>query len=126
MFADPAEIARLADVIDRVTASWSWSPLTVACASEIWPGRGRGDRHRGRGVLRFGPPKTRAGRRTVGLPWAVVAELAAHLPGSGDPEAFVSTARRVGAAGDRLPRSRLAWRCSPVRITRGLAAALYA
>jgi integrase len=48
------------------------------------------------GVLRFGPPKTRAGRRTVGLPRAVVDELAAHLTGSDDPEALVFTAPQGG------------------------------
>jgi integrase len=48
------------------------------------------------GVLRFGPPKTRAGRRSVGLPGAVVDELAAHLAGLGDPEAFVFTAPQGG------------------------------
>ena len=51
------------------------------------------------GVLRFGSPKTRAGRRTVGLPRAVVDELAAHLTGSDDPESFVFTAPRVGRCG---------------------------
>jgi integrase len=44
------------------------------------------------GVLHIGPPKTRASRRTVGLPRFVVEELAAHLAGLGDPEAFVFTA----------------------------------
>jgi hypothetical protein len=33
-----------------------------------------------RGVLHIGPPKTRASRRTVGLPRFVAEELAAHLP----------------------------------------------
>jgi integrase len=50
----------------------------------------------GGGVLRFGPPKTRAGRRRVGLPRAVVDELAAHLLGPDDPEAFVFTAPQGG------------------------------
>jgi integrase len=49
-----------------------------------------------RGVLHIGPPKTRASRRTVGLPRFVVEELAAHPAGSGDPEAFVFTAPEGG------------------------------
>jgi integrase len=49
------------------------------------------------GVLRFGPPKTRAGRRTVGLPRAVVDELAAHLSGGAvEADAFVFTAPQGG------------------------------
>jgi Phage integrase, N-terminal SAM-like domain len=48
-------------------------------------------------VLRFGPPKTRAGRRTVGLPRAVVDELATHLAGNPvGPDAFVFTAPQGG------------------------------
>ena len=47
-------------------------------------------------MLRFGPPKTRAGRRTVGLPRAVVDELAAHLAGLDDRAAFVFTAPQRG------------------------------
>jgi integrase len=35
-----------------------------------------------RGTLFFGPPKTRAARRTVGLPLFVVRELEAHLAGA--------------------------------------------
>ena len=48
------------------------------------------------GVLHIGPPKTRASRRMVGLPRFVVEELAAHLAGPGDPEAFVFTAPQGG------------------------------
>jgi integrase len=50
-------------------------------------------------VLRFGPPKTRASRRTVALPRAVVDELAAHLAPAGglaEPEAFIFTAPQGG------------------------------
>ena len=46
-------------------------------------------------MLRFGPPKTRAGRRTVGLPRAVVDELAPHLA-LAEPDAFVFTAPQGG------------------------------
>ena len=49
-----------------------------------------------RGVLHIGPPKTRASRRTVGLPRFVVEELAAHLAEPGDPESFVFTAPQGG------------------------------
>jgi integrase len=49
-----------------------------------------------KGRLKIGPPKTRASRRTVGLPRFVAEELAAHLAGRGDPEAFVFTAPEGG------------------------------
>ncbi|HEX2374335.1 MAG TPA: site-specific integrase, partial [Actinomycetota bacterium] len=49
-----------------------------------------------RGVLHVGPPKTRASRRTVGLPRFIVEELAAHLVEPGDPESFVFTAPQGG------------------------------
>jgi integrase len=49
-----------------------------------------------KGQLQIGPPKTRAGRRTVGLPRFVAEELAAHLARPGDPEAFVFTAPEGG------------------------------
>jgi hypothetical protein len=47
-------------------------------------------------VLHVGPPKTRASRRTVGLPRFVVEELAPHPAGAGDPDAFVFTAPQGG------------------------------
>jgi integrase len=62
-----------------------------------------------RGVLHVGPPKTRASRRTVGLPRFVAEELAAHLAEPGDPEAFVFTAPQGGPL--RLPAFRArVWR----------------
>jgi len=51
------------------------------------------------GVLHIGPPKTRASRRTVGLPRFVAEELADHLADPADPadpEAFVFTAPQGG------------------------------
>jgi hypothetical protein len=61
------------------------------------------------GVLHMGSPKTRASRRTVGLPRFVAEELAAHLADPGDPEAFVFTAPQGGPLrGDRVPRSGVA------------------
>jgi integrase len=45
-----------------------------------------------KGRLFIGPPKTRAGRRTVGLPPFVVRELQAHLVAQGSPSSHVFTA----------------------------------
>ena len=60
-------------------------------------------------MLHVGPPKTRASRRTVGLPRFVVEELAVHLADVGDPEAFVFTAPQGGLL--RLPAFRArVWR----------------
>jgi integrase len=61
-----------------------------------------------RGVLHIGPPKTRASRRTVGLPRFVAEELAAHLAEPGDRRASCSPRPRWPAAGDRVPRSGVA------------------
>src|ERR671913_2070927 len=62
-----------------------------------------------RGVLHVGPPKTRASRRTVGLPRFVADELAAHLADASDPEALVFTAPQGGPL--RLPAFRArVWR----------------
>jgi len=49
-----------------------------------------------RGVLHIGPSKTRASRRTVGLPRFVAEELAEHLAAATDPAAFVFTAPKGG------------------------------
>jgi integrase len=43
------------------------------------------------GKLQVGPPKTRASRRTIGLPRAVVNVLAEHLATGGQPADFVFT-----------------------------------
>jgi integrase len=48
------------------------------------------------GHLHTGPPKTRASRRTVGLPRFVVRELEAHLVGPGAPDEHVFTAPEGG------------------------------
>ena len=64
-----------------------------------------------KGKLFFGPPKTRAGRRTVGLPPFVVRELQAHLAAQGSPSSHVFTApERRTAAGPGFPRALLASR----------------
>jgi integrase len=62
-----------------------------------------------RGVLHMGPPKTQASRRTVGLPRFVAEELAAHLAGRDDPEAFVFTASQGGPLRVTAFRARV-WR----------------
>jgi integrase len=62
-----------------------------------------------RGVLQIGPPKTRASRRTVGLPRFVVEELADHLAEPGDPEGFVFTAPQGGPLRVTAFRARV-WR----------------
>jgi integrase len=108
-FLTPAEIARLADsIVPRYRAlvlAAGYGGLRVGELAGLR--RGRVDLLRGTvevseivtevgGVLRFGPPKTRAGRRTVGLPRAVVDELAAHMGGLDDPAAFVFTAPQGG------------------------------
>jgi integrase len=48
------------------------------------------------GKLQIGPPKTRASRRTVGLPRAVVNVLAEHLAPGGQPADFVFTRPQGG------------------------------
>ena len=49
-----------------------------------------------RGKLFIGPPKTRAGRRTIGLPQAVVDELAIHMGPLGSTDAHVFTSDKGG------------------------------
>ena len=69
------------------------------------------------GRLRVGPPKTRASRRIVGLPLAVVDELAAHLATPAPPDAFVFTAPKGGPLRVIAFRARI-WR--PATRTAGL------
>jgi integrase len=121
-FLTPAEVATLADAIG---ARYRALVLVGAYGGlRIWElaglRRSRVDLLRGkvtvaeivvevRGILHVGPPKTRAGRRTVGLPRFVVEELAAHLAVPGDPEGFVFTAPQGGPL--RLPAFRArVWR----------------
>jgi integrase len=61
------------------------------------------------GVLHIGPPKTRASRRTVGLPRFVAEELSVHMAEPGDPEAFVFTAPQGGPLRVTAFRARV-WR----------------
>jgi integrase len=62
-----------------------------------------------RGVLHVGPPKTRAGRRTVGLPRFVLDALAELLATPGAPEDHVFTGPQGGVLRVSLFRSRF-WR----------------
>jgi integrase len=48
------------------------------------------------GILHFGPPKTKASRRTVGLPATVVEELARHIAAVSSPAGFVFPAPHGG------------------------------
>jgi integrase len=70
------------------------------------------------GRLHFGPPKTRAGRRTVSLPRVVTRELAAHLADGGEPTDHVFTAPQGGTLRIVAFRNRI-WR--PATDAAGLA-----
>jgi len=52
-----------------------------------------------KGRLHFGPPKTSAGRRTVGLPRFVVDALAERMAAPGSPEELVFAGRREARCG---------------------------
>jgi integrase len=108
-FLTPAEVATLADAIQAryraLVLVGAYGGLRIGELAGLR--RSRVDLLRGTvtvaeivvevgGVLHIGPPKTRASRRTVGLPRFVVEELAAHLLGPGDPEGFVFTAPEGG------------------------------
>jgi integrase len=108
-FLDPAEVARLADAIHSryraLVLLGAYGGLRMGELAGLR--RGRVDLLRGtvdvaeivvevHGHLYTGPPKTRAGRRTVGLPRAVVEELAAHMGPVGPADAYVFTAERGG------------------------------
>jgi integrase len=129
-FLTSAAVATLADAIDRryraLVLVGAYGGLRIGELAGLR--RGRVDLLRGtvqvaeivvevRGLLYIGPPKTRASRRTVGLPWFVVEELADHLGRPGDLEALVFAAPRGGPL--RLPAFRArVWR--PAVIAAGL------
>jgi hypothetical protein len=98
------EIVDLAEAIHPRYRHWCSLAPTAACGSGSWPGSAKAGRsagrggHRGRhphrvkGKLIAGPPKTRAGRRTVGLPPFVVRDLEAHLAAAQRPGSHIFTA----------------------------------
>jgi integrase len=130
-FLNPAEVAGLADAIGpryrALVLLGAYGGLRMGELAGLR--RGRVDLLRGmvdiaeivvevRGQLYTGPPKTRAGRRTVGLPRVVVEELAAHMGPVGPADAYVFTAEKGGVlrtsnsasrCGCR-PCARLGWR----------------
>jgi integrase len=121
-FLTPAEVATLADAIQpryrALVLVGAYGGLRIGELAGLR--RSRVDLLRGtvtvaeivvevRGVLHIGPPKTRASRRTVGLPRFVVEELAAHLAEPGHPEAFVFTAPQGGPLRVTAFRARV-WR----------------
>ena len=108
-FLTPAEIARLVDAIRpgyrALVLVGAYGGLRIGELAGLR--RSRVDLLRGTvevaeivtevgGRLRVGPPKTHASRRTVGLPRAVVEELAAHLATPAEPDALVFTAPKGG------------------------------
>ena len=121
-FLTPAEVAALADAIApryrALVLVGAYGGLRIGELAGLR--RSRVDLLRGtvqvaeivvevRGILHVGPPKTRASRRTVGLPRFVVEELAAHLGRPGDLEALVFTATPGwSASAPGIPRSGVA------------------
>jgi integrase len=119
-FLTPAEVARLANAIDpryrALVLVAAYGGLRIGELAGLT--RRRVDLLRGtvevaeiitevEGRLGGGLPKTRAGRRTVGLPRRVVEELDQHLaaytaPGAGGTRVHRTLGRP--AAGDRVPR----------------------
>src|SRR5215211_317552 len=108
-FLAPAEVARLADAINpryrALVLVGAYGGLRIGELAGLR--RGRVDLLHGtvdvaeivvevHGQLYTGPPKTRAGRRTIGLPRAVVDELAAHMGPVGPADSYVFTADRGG------------------------------
>lgn len=98
-FLSPEEVWRLADTIDpRYRGLVLVGAYGGLRAGEMAGLRtGRVDLMRGEvdiaeilvdlnGRVTFGQPKTRAGRRKVGLPRSIVDELAAHIAGRKDPD----------------------------------------
>jgi integrase len=108
-FLTPVEIARLADAIRpsyrALVLVGAYGGLRIGELAGLR--RARVDLLRGtvevaeimtevEGKLQIGPPKTRASRRTVGLPRAVVNALADHLAPGGQPADFVFTSPQGG------------------------------
>jgi integrase len=124
-FPNPAEVARLADVIDSryraLVLVAGYGGLRIGELAGLR--RRRVDLLRGTvdvaeivvevcGELFKGPPKTRAGRRMVTLPRSMVEELAEHLGPVGDADAHVFTADKAGRCGRPTSGSRYGCRRS--------------
>jgi integrase len=121
-FLTPVEIARLADAIRpsyrALVLIGAYGGLRIGELAGLR--RERVDLLRGTvevaeimtevvGKLQIGPPKTRASRRTVGLPRAIVNALAEHLAPGGQPADFVFTGPQGGPLRITAFRSRI-WR----------------
>jgi integrase len=121
-FLTPAEIAALADAIApryrALVLVGAYGGLRIGELAGLR--RGRVDLLRGtvevaevltevRGELFTGPPKTRAGRRRVGLPQGVTRELAQHLGTPGSQDDLVFTAPQGGPLRLTVFRTRV-WR----------------
>jgi integrase len=128
-FLSPVEVAHLADAIDQryraLVLVGAYGGLRIGELAGLR--RSRVDLTRGTidvaeivvevsGNLTFGPPKTRAGRRSVSLPRPVVDELATHLARTHDEFVFpapLGGPLRVPAFRHRRPGGRHAPRPSP-------------
>ena len=121
-FLNPAEIVCLADAIRpdyrALILLGAYGGLRIGEIAGLR--RGRIDLSRGtvqvveiitepKGLLHIGPPKTRAARRTVGLPRVVVEILAERLVTPGAAEDFVFAGPKGGALRVSVFRSRF-WR----------------
>jgi integrase len=121
-FLTPAEIARLADTIrpsyHTLVLVAAYGGLRIGELAGLR--RERVDLLRGTvevaeimtevaGKLQVGPPKTRASRRTVGLPRTVINDLTGHLARPGAPSGFVFTSPQGGPLRVAAFRSRI-WR----------------
>jgi integrase len=108
-FLTPAEVARLADAIGpryrALVLLAAYGGLRIGELAGLR--RGRVNLERGtvdvaeivvevKGKLFIGPPKTRASWRTIGLPQAVVEELAIHMGPLGAADAHVFTSDKGG------------------------------
>jgi integrase len=121
-FLTPAEIITMADAIRPLYRTLvlvgAYGGLRIGELAGLR--RGRVDLLRGtvtvaeivtelEGKLLFGLPKTRAARRTVGLPRFITRELEAHLADPGDPSGYVFTAPNGGPLRVTAFRARI-WR----------------
>jgi integrase len=122
-FLSPAEVWKLADAIApeyrALILLGAFGGLRIGEMAGLR--RGRVDLEAGtvqvievitepKGQLHFGPPKTSAGRRMVGLPRFVVDALAERMAGPGSPEDLVFAGPHGGALRVTLFRRRFCCR----------------